>query len=238
MMNKKSRTIEAYENLKLAILNGEYPPSQKLRIEQIAQSQQVSPGAIREALSRLTSDALVVAESQRGFFVAPISVDDLVDLTAVRIEIECRCLRRSIQLGDLEWEGNVLSSHHQLSNTATLNNPDQPSLGFSEKWGDAHVKFHSAIISACDSHWWLKLRSQLFYQAERYRRLTVPFSKVDRDISGEHKEIMEACLARNTSEAVKLLTDHMQLTADILMGSEAPFLDAPTKPKKSKSPAK
>ncbi|MDI3567508.1 GntR family transcriptional regulator [Bradyrhizobium sp. Arg816] len=71
-------------------------------IDQIAERFAVSLGAVREALSRLTSDRLVVAEPQRGFMVAPISAADLIDLTAVRIDIETRCLRSSIMRGTLE----------------------------------------------------------------------------------------------------------------------------------------
>lgn len=233
-MHKKSRTNEAYESVKQAILNGEYLPGHKLRIEQVAQVLSVSPGAIREALARLTSDALVVAEPQKGFIVAPISTDDLVDVTAVRIEIECRCLRRSIFLGDLAWEGLVLSSHHQMNKTPFFIDPNNPTSGTAPDWGKAHVKFHDAIVAACDSVWWLRLRDQLFYQSERYRRLTVPYAKIDRDVDSEHQSILDACLARDADKAVKRLTDHMQLTADILLASDAPFDDLP-KPLKKKS---
>ena len=89
-------TNQIYEALKQELLDGLHAPRSKLQIDLIAARFEVSLGAVREALSRLTSDRLVVAEPQRGFTVAPVSTEDLVDLTAVRIEIETRCLRSSI----------------------------------------------------------------------------------------------------------------------------------------------
>lgn len=78
------------------MLDGAHAPGSKLPIDQVAERFGVSLGAVREALSRLTSDRLVIAEPQRGFSVAPVSAADLIDLTTVRIDIETRCLRRSI----------------------------------------------------------------------------------------------------------------------------------------------
>src|SRR5271157_1164652 len=46
------------------------------------------PGAVREALSRLSAEGLVIAESQKGYRVAPLSADELLDLTEARVEIE------------------------------------------------------------------------------------------------------------------------------------------------------
>ena len=51
---------------------------------------------VREALSRLWAEGLVVAEPQRGFHVSPVSLEHLTDLTLTRMEIEGLCLSRSI----------------------------------------------------------------------------------------------------------------------------------------------
>jgi len=218
-----SRTIETYETLKRELLDGAYPPGSKLLIDQIAERFAVSLGAVREALSRLTSDRLVVAEPQRGFMVAPISAADLIDLTAVRIDIETRCLRSSIMRGTLEWEGRLLDTWHQLSRTAPNVQPDR----INPEWTRLHARFHDDLIAACDSVWWLRLRDQLFLQAERYRRMLLPYTRVERRVDEEHREILELTLARNADRASEALAAHLQRTADILLGSDAPFADVP-----------
>jgi len=57
-------------------------------------------GTLREAITRLVSDALVEAEGQRGFRVVPISMEDLADLTELRLHIELDALRQSMRHGD------------------------------------------------------------------------------------------------------------------------------------------
>ena len=220
-MSSTSRTAETYETLKQSILSGTLRPRTRLRIEQLSEKLTVSAGAIREALSRLTSEGMVVAEPQRGFLVAPISKTDLRDLTAVRIDIEVKCLRRSIALGDVDWETDVVAAHHRLTKT-----PEHlPDGSTHPEWPMVHASFHDALVAGCDSSWWLRLRGQLFLQAERYRRLSIPHSRVVRDVAGEHKTLADATLARNADAAARAIEDHLRLTADLLLASDAPFDD-------------
>ena len=59
-------TQAAYEGLRADLLACRIPPGKKLKIQELCDRLSVSLGAIREALSRLTSEGLVVAEPQRG----------------------------------------------------------------------------------------------------------------------------------------------------------------------------
>jgi hypothetical protein len=68
-----------------------------------------------EALSHLLAEGLVLLEQQRGYAVAPVSLDDLHDVTATRRYIDSLALRRSIERGDLEWEARIVASFHRLS---------------------------------------------------------------------------------------------------------------------------
>lgn len=215
-----SRTVRTYETLKQNILTGSLRPRTRLRIEHLCEELSVSAGAVREALSRLTSDGMVLAEPQRGFLVAPISKTDLCDLTRVRIEIEVSCLRRSIELGGAEWEAGVVAAHHFLSRT-----PERMADGANPNWSLAHSDFHDALVAACDSVWWLRLRGQLFLQAERYRRLAFPFARPERDVASEHRLLAEAALARDAEAAARILEHHFRTTADQLLASDAPFDD-------------
>lgn len=214
-----SKTAEVYETLKTELLDGVHAPGAKLAIDQIAERFSVNPGAVREALSRLTSDRLVIAQPQRGFVVAPVSAGDLLDLTAVRIDIETRCLRRSIELGSIEWEGRLLGTWHQLSRTQAVGgghaNPE---------WVKLHGQFHDDLIAACDSVWWLRLREALYMQAERYRRMILPQARGGRNVEAEHRTILELTLSRDAERACAALTEHLNTTAEILLSSGADLL--------------
>src|SRR6476646_8542333 len=74
-----SRTLieRAYAQLRDDIVEGRLAPGEKLRVEHLKSRYEVGAGTLREAITRLVSDALVDAEGQRGFRVAPMALTDL-----------------------------------------------------------------------------------------------------------------------------------------------------------------
>ncbi len=180
--------------------------------------------AVREALARLTSEGLVVAEPQRGFRVAPISAEELRDLTGVRAQIEGMCLERAIAVGDVGWESQLVAAFHRLSRTPEREPGDPQRMN--EAWSTAHAAYHAALVSACDSPWLLRLRAILYAQSERYRRLSVPLAEITRDLNREHQDIMQAALARDAGRARALMTQHLELTTRVLLDQSWPA-DAP-----------
>ena len=199
------------------ILEGTYTPGAKLKLNDLAQSCEVSLGAVREALSRLSADGFVVPEAQKGYKVADISPEELIDLTNVRISIEGLCLRASIERGDIEWETGVVASYHRLSRLSEPSDDDP--LRVNENWSIAHGEFHYRLVCACGSAYLLRIREQLYAQAERYRRLSLPLKTSMRDVDGEHKAIMEAVLGRRPDEACELMSRHLNKTSRILLES-------------------
>ncbi len=204
-------TESAYATLRGDLLSCRLPPGAKLNIAALSARLGVSLGAVREALSRLTAEDLVTAETNRGFRVAAVSESELLDLTSTRIEIEIACLRRSIRAGGVEWETQIVAAHHRLSRTPERAVGDAGRI--SDEWADMHKEFHRALVAACDSPWRLRLRDFLYDQTERYRRLSVPALPQERDLAGEHRALMEATLARAEDAAVGLLTSHLNTTA-------------------------
>lgn len=213
-----SLTEGAYEALRAEVLTCRLEPGSKLVIANLCDRFGVSLGAVREALARLAAEGLVVSKPRQGFRVAAISAADLKDLTEVRADIEGQCLSRSIKAGDIAWEGRVVATYHELARTPQRVADDLDRI--SEAWAQAHGRFHAALCDACDSPWLLKLRQVLYDQSERYRRLSIPLAREDRDIDREHREIMEASIARDEERASFLLRGHLKLTTRILLSSQ------------------
>ena len=202
-----------YEQLRTHLVTGVLAPNEKLLIKTLCERYDVGPSAVREALARLSAEGLVVAEPQRGFYAAPVSLDELRDLTEVRIELETRCLRRSIENGDMAWETRVVGALHQLSRTPRGEREGNPSLP-DRPWEDTHAAFHSALVSACGSTWLLSLRQQLYVQSERYRLLAAAQITRARNLELEHKVLVDAALGRDIDTAVDLVTRHFAATAE------------------------
>jgi DNA-binding GntR family transcriptional regulator len=213
-----SLTDKAYRQLRSDLLACRLWPGERLRMNDLCQAFSVSLSAVREALSRLTAEGLVIAEPQRGFRAAPVSSAELHDLTQVRVQIEGMCLRRAIAAGDVGWEERLVAAHHRLFRTPEREPGDASRL--SDAWAEAHTSFHRALVSACDSPYLLEIREMLHARSERYRRISVPLSRALRPIAQEHEGIMQAALERDANRAAGLLSEHLELTSVILLQAE------------------
>ncbi len=202
------------EDLRRDILECHWAPGAKLRFEALRAQYEVGLSPLREALSRLAVEGLVVGVDRRGFTVAPVSLADLDEITELRCELEGLALRWSIERGDDSWESAVVGAFHHLSRVAA----EVPgrTRQISADWELRHTAFHQAMAGACGSSRLLQLRAQFFNQTNRYRRLAVAYSQVPRDDRGEHRALMDAALARDADRAVALIHKHIRRTADLV----------------------
>ncbi|HEY0525916.1 MAG TPA: GntR family transcriptional regulator [Stellaceae bacterium] len=215
----RSLTAAVFDRLRADILTCRLQPGDKLPVVSLAERFGVSLSAVREALSRLVADGLVLAEDQRGFRVSPVSLDDLRDLTRTRIQIEGLALRQAIENGDEHWAAGVAQALREQARIPYVDQ-DQPSR-HNEAWAQSHKRFHYALVSGCGSPWLLRFRNVLYEQTERYRRLALPLNTTVRDVGAEHRKLAEAAIARDADAAVAALTAHFELTTRILLDAYA-----------------
>ncbi|HUN90969.1 MAG TPA: GntR family transcriptional regulator [Burkholderiaceae bacterium] len=204
----------AYLDLRRNIVSGTLAPGERLRVEHLKDQYQVGAGTLREALSLLLSDALVTAEGQRGFRVAPISVADLEDLTNARVLIETESLRQSIRHGDARWEADLVAAFHLLTRAETRPDGVDP-----DEYEQRNKAFHEALIASHRSPWSKYMLGILYRHGERYRNINLRLTAAhaaDRDVHREHEEIFRAAIARQEARAALALEAHVRLTVDIV----------------------
>ena len=220
LMAAPTQADSAYAALHDDILSCRLGPGAKIPINETAVKYGLSPGAVREALSRLSAERMAVATAQKGYSVAEVSAEELRDLTRARIVIEQWCLREAVKLGDVEWETAIVAAYHRLHRLP------QAAAGETRRvdprWAAAHTTFHEALASGCGSPWMLSLRSTLYAQTERYRHLSHAIARQDRDVDSEHKGILDACLARDADSAAARIAAHLTKTSQIVLNS--PYL--------------
>ncbi|OWW20511.1 FCD domain-containing protein [Noviherbaspirillum denitrificans] len=207
-------TEGTYLQLRRDIIEGRLPPGEKLRVEHLKDRYGVGAGTLREALSLLLSDALVVSEGQRGFRVAPMSMSDLEDITRTRVLVEGEALRQSIIAGNDDWEAGLVAAFHKLSKSEEK--LGERETGAVREWEARNREYHEALIAGCDSRWLRYLIGLLYRQSERYRHLVISHRNVERDVHAEHSAIYEAALARDVKRAQAALEVHIHLTYDAI----------------------
>jgi DNA-binding GntR family transcriptional regulator len=198
------------------ILAGRQAPGSKLGLANLVEQYSASMGVIREALSRLVAQGLVEVQPQQGFRVVPVSMADLHDLTEARCHIEALVFRESLEHGSVEWEANVIASHHRLSRLPSVDPEHGDRL--TEDWVHAHRSFHSALLEACPNARLRSIAASLRDSAELYRQWSVPPGQSEnRDVPSEHAEILRAILDHDVPRAVGLLVDHIRHTTRVLL---------------------
>jgi DNA-binding GntR family transcriptional regulator len=189
-------------------------PGAKLRFEALREIYGASFSTLREALSRLASERLVISEGQRGFCVAPISEADLLDLTDARVVIERECIARAMAQGGAPWKAGILTAFHRLDRVDTQLETQHR---VTPEWDQLHFDYHEALVAAAGSPTLREIRHSLFERSRRYRRLSALVRKAPRVKSDEHRVIMETVLSGDIVAAQDLLERHIREIAQNLI---------------------
>lgn len=217
----------AFAAMKRDILSGRLAPNAPLRLMALSTLYGVGYTPLREALSRLESAGLAVLSPNRGYRVAPVSLEELEDLEQARTVVETALLEAAIAHGDLAWEAGIVAAHHRLSRAAR--GLQESSAGVPD-WMEAHDAFHQALVAAAQSAWLKSFQRQVSEQLRRHHQallfhpdLGKPARQgghdretrklLSRALALEHHtQLMEAALARDTARALHLMRAHVQFT--------------------------
>ena len=83
-----------YRRIRSDIIFGRLRPAQRLKLDAVKESYGISISTLRELLNRLTSEGLIVAESARGFEVAPVSPDNFREIAQLRLLVRRQVFER------------------------------------------------------------------------------------------------------------------------------------------------
>ena len=210
----RSEADRAHAQLRASLLSGVFLPGERLRPAELQQRFGIGLTPIREALTRLGVEGLVLGAAQRGFRVREASVQEFSDLMETRRELERACLVRSIERGNETWEAEIVAAMHALSRADLPKTPRDAQSAAT--WEQRHRRFHLALIAACASKWRLQFWHTLADHSQRYRKLRIlrrrdPVAQV-RNLNDEHERIMRAVLARDTDKACRLMDEHLRAT--------------------------
>jgi GntR family carbon starvation induced transcriptional regulator len=229
---KETLTEVAIQRLTADIVDGVLVPEQKLLIADLKKNYGMGASPLREALARLSSLGFVVFDRRRGFRVAPISREDLTDITLTRQVLETTALRRAITLGGDEWEVGIVAAYARLQRVVArcIEGGDG-----TDDLEATHKQFHTALIQGCQSQRLLLLHGVFHDQASRYRQVMLEKTHSLEDFLKSHERLATVVLARKADEACAMLSEHMTITLHKVYPDKPPL--APVRKPKA-APAK
>ncbi|UWQ97206.1 FCD domain-containing protein [Rhodobacteraceae bacterium M385] len=199
--------------LRTDIVSSVFEPETRLKFADLTKRYDVGIGTLREALSQLSSEGFVTVEAGKGFKVAPVSADELAEITDHFITLEKRAIQEAIAHGNEDWEAHIVGVHHRLSLIEGL--PWEARMARHSEWVERHREYHEALVAACPGRWLLRLRSMMFDQLDRYRFVT---KKAPEGLGKlkfeEHRQLMVATLDRDAERAASLIEHHIRDTSD------------------------
>lgn len=201
MVSDSSLTQRAYVELRAELISCRLEPGSRLNISRLQQKLGVSQAAVREALSRLTSEGLAVIERHSGFRASPVSASGYRDLAAACAIIETQCLRSAMANGDLAWEGALLSCYHVASRTLEKAAAGEADI---DVYAQHREEFHRTLFSACDNKWLLWSWSLLYPQHVRFRHTFSDLARYECTLDGDYREFLEAVITRDVEKAVRM----------------------------------
>ena len=210
-----AETMSRYirNELRRLIVVGEWAPGERLQLAGLSERFKTSSTVIREALTRLAGERLVVLRPNRGFFIPTLSQDELRDITHLRCVNEEFAVGLAIERGDLTWESDLIAAHHTMERTPTRDDNNQ----LTSEWAVVHQKFHNQLLAACGVPVLLDLCSTLSDLTQLYNRWAVSATNWSgRDLSVEHRQILDAALDRDAELTGQLLTQHYKSTLDAI----------------------
>jgi GntR family carbon starvation induced transcriptional regulator len=211
----------ALDRLRKDILTGIFEPGKWLRLIELRERYSLGASPLREALSKLAAEQLLVQEANRGFRVPKLDKHEFRDIFFLRRKLEPEATRSSVLLGDAEWEDQLVLTFRRLKR---LGPPDEilAPMRFDERvqeWEQAHRNFHRTLIKACDSPWTQRFCLTLSDQFDRYRRFARPSETVQKRLAEQHQTILDAALKRDADACAKLVDDHVVQTAEAVMAA-------------------
>lgn len=211
----KTLATAVYTRLREDILSAVLLPGEKLRLDMLRERYRVGTSPLREALNRLASEGLATQADQKGFRVAPVSVEELQELTRTRRLVNEAALRESMRNGGPDWEESVVLAYHRMTRAVAEDNKPERQR--------THREFHRALIAGCGSKQLLQFSQSLFDRARRYRLLSIsPAAAPSRNGPAEHRKIFDAVVVeRDIDNAIRLLDEHVILTETIVLSLNA-----------------
>lgn len=215
----RTLTSDLSDRIRLDILHCRLVPGSRLLFRDLRTLYGSGQSPLREALMRLASEQLVVLEDHKGFRVAPVSPEELVDIANTRCELEGLAVRRAVEKGDDQWEANIIARFHELSKRQTYGADGK----LDPEWERRHDAFHQALYSACELRSLIPFCQILAERAYRYRHLLLESVDRTRDHRAEHEAIQKAIVHRDADTGVALLQEHYRRTVQTLVANWREF---------------
>lgn len=188
------------EQLREAILNGTFKPSQRLDPKELASLFNTSQIPIREALRALEAEGLVKIYPHKKIVVAKMSSKEIEEIYAIRILLETKAATEALKRLKPEEYDRIKELEIEMEKTT----------GDLDAWVELNNKFHMALYELAGWPRMLRIISNLRNLTAPYVRLYVSTVEDMKAANAEHKAIVKAIEERDPTAVEIEIRNHLE----------------------------
>lgn len=190
------------DDLRQAILAGEYEPGARIRQEDIADRHGASRLPVREALRMLEGEGLVTLVANTGAWVSRLSLAECEEMYQIRERIEPLLLRFNVPL----LSDTQIDALDRLADAMERANDLEEFIALDRE-------FHLSSYAVAETSVLHETVLQLWNRTQHYRRAFMRvFRTSDRSVHHEHHLLVAAIRRRDLDESERVLAGHIRRT--------------------------
>jgi DNA-binding GntR family transcriptional regulator len=203
-MSRQSLTDKAYNHIKDWIIGFQLKPGSHLSIQDLAEALGISRTPVREALSRLEQEYLVVRAPMKGFTVKALDLKEIEDLFEVRAAIEMLAIRQAAKRMNPQTRKQL---EEGLKSTASW-------IGRGDRSRSLQLEqnFHMKILEASGNIPLVEIGRGILERIWSIQRFNIITSDVLTEAHGQHTEIFRSLCEGNVRQAEAAMRKHMNAT--------------------------
>lgn len=194
-----------YDELRRMAMEYRFKPLERINEVELAARLNVSRSPIREALQRLVTEGLITFQQNRGFFCRGFYVEEILDLTEVRILLEERAVLDATRRAGadalrelLDWWEKTAARADALSSAQLTAKDEEFHMRIADLSGNPEL---ARMIGGINT----RIHFVRQIEVEKHRRLSTTYT--------EHRAVAAAMLAGEADRAARMMHDHIRISA-------------------------
>jgi DNA-binding GntR family transcriptional regulator len=203
---------KAEAELRSLIIRGELLPGEKIRQVELAAQVGVSRSPLREALRTLESEGLVTYETNRGYVVSRLRMEELAEIYRLRILVETEMMAHLRKPGP-DVIARLKSWVDQIE--------DAINRGDFNGTTAAYREFHLEVFRLSGLTVFLRETQRLWKMTDSYNAAHIMPPTIARRIVRDHRQIIRALTGGDLDRARELVAGLPQVNEHVVIGLPA-----------------
>jgi DNA-binding GntR family transcriptional regulator len=182
----RSNAEDAYRAIRRLIVTVEIPPGEAFTEGELVERIGIGKTPVREALLRLKTENLIIAQPRAGYRAAPVTLKDVRDTCQVLGHLEPRTSGRAARGGEVHTLLQTLQA--QVEASAAADEEGESTDG----WIRADWRFHLALARSDDNLVQADIMARLAASVLRFRYLALGLGASARALAHRHDDLLDA----------------------------------------------